>query len=156
MIDFLRKIWIKKGFTLIELLLVIAIMALLAGLSFPIFMSLQTQSDVDLTANITIQNLRRAQNLSQAGTDDSVWGVYIAADEMTLFRGESYLTRDDTVDELFDISPKITPSGLNEITFDKLTGEPSTIGDIILSTEDKIITITINAKGVIDSEFSSP
>ena len=53
-------------------------------------------------------------------------------------------------DELFEVSTTITPTGLKEIVFDKLTGLPGMIGTTTLtSSNNETRIIVINQKGMI-------
>ncbi len=141
------------GFTLLELLLSIAIFAIVIGFTAPLFYSFQVKNDLDLTVNTTAQYLRRAQILSQAGKGDDFWGVMIKEEEIVLFKGESYANRDSGFDEIFLLSRAISLSGLSEIVFEKLTGEPQNTGDIIFSSGiNETRVIKINEKGIIDYE----
>jgi len=89
--------------------------------------------------------------LSAGGVEDDTWGVYIQSGSMTLFLGPSYAGRDTSFDEDIEIAPTITPSGLSEVVFDKVSGFPQSTGTITLTSETNVVrTITINAKGVIE------
>ncbi|MFC1598315.1 Tfp pilus assembly protein FimT/FimU [Patescibacteria group bacterium] len=138
------------GFTLLEMLLTIAMVALLAGLSVPVYQSFQVKNDIDVAVNITAQTMRRAQALSRAMDGDTTWGIYVQSGTITMFQGASYGGRDATYDEDFDIASIIAPSGLTEVVYDKLTGDPQSTGTLTLtSTASQTRTITINEKGTI-------
>ncbi len=140
-----------SGFTLIEMLLVIAIIAIISGISIPVYQSFQVRNDLDIATASIVQSLRRAAVLSQAVDNDTSWGVYVTSGSLTLFKGTSYATRDSNFDELFDIPLTITPSGVSEIVFTKFTGLPQTTGTITLtSNTNETRTITINAKGMVN------
>lgn len=140
----------SKGFTLIEVLLSVAAIAIIAGISIPIYQSFQARNDLDITTVEIAQSARRAQTLSQAVDGDTSWGIKIQSGSIVVFKGVSYAARDITLDELFDVPTSITPSGVSEIVFAKFTGLPQTIGTITLtSNTNETRTITINAKGMV-------
>ncbi len=141
----------NKEFTLIEIILSIAIIAIIAGISIPVYQSFQTRNDLDIATVSIVQTLRRAQNLAQATDSDISWGVYISNGNITLFKGINYATRDIAFDEIFDVPTNIIPSGVSEIVFAKFTGLPQTIGTITLtSNTNESKNILINTKGMIN------
>ena len=78
------------------------------------------------------------------------WGVKILSENIVVFKGLNYAGRDVNYDELYSTSASVTPSGLSEIVFDKLTGLPQTTGTITLtSANGDVRTIIINAKGSV-------
>lgn len=140
-----------KGFTLIELILVIATITVLAGIAIPVYSLLQVRNDLDVATNTTIQTLRRAQTLSQAIDGDTAWGVKAQQSDITLFKGASYSTRDTNFDEVYSLSGNVTPSGVSEVVFSKLLGNPNTTGILTLtSSNNEVQNITINSKGFLD------
>lgn len=145
----MRKSIKKCGFSLIEVMLAIAIIALLGGIAVPIYQNFLFQDDLTIATNTTAESLRRAQFLSQSVEGDESWGVYLGNSKITLFKGSSYATREVDFDEDFKLEASIAPTGINEIVFDKFTGYPQQVGDIILSTENETKTITINEKGIV-------
>lgn len=140
----------QKGFTFIELILVLALIALIAGVSLPVSLHFQGSTDLTLATNTVVHGLRRAQLLSRGSEGDTSWGLSIQAENVTLFKGSSYATRDIAFDENSKISSSVTPSGLQEIVFTKFTGELQTTGTITLTAStSQIKNITINTKGNI-------
>ena len=146
------KLKANNGFTLIEVLLSIALIALVVGLSLPVYGSFQARNNLDIAANTVVHSLRRAEIKSLAVEEDSRWGVRIEEKKVIIFKGDSFVGRNPDFDEAIDFSPGIQSSneGLKEITFSKLSGSPSTSGTIILksSTEEKR-EIRINEKATI-------
>lgn len=141
----------KRGFTIVEVALSIAIIAIIAGLTVPFYRVFQTQNDLEVTVSTTAQKIRKAQIFSQSGEGDSKWGVSIQEEKLIFFKGESYNDRDQDFDEIYLMPLSITASGLNEVIFDKLTGEPQLTGTItFVSDPDKTRSITVNSMGIIN------
>ncbi len=140
----------NRGFTLIEVMLSLAMIAILAGVSLPIYQSFQVRNDLDIAAVTIAQSMRRAQTLSQAVDGDITWGVDIQSGSITIYKGASYAGRDATYDELFNMPTSTTPSGLSGVVFAKFTGMPQITGTITLTSNlNETRTITINSKGTI-------
>lgn len=133
-----------------EILLSIAVIAIIAGISVPIYQSFHVRNDLDIATVEMAQTLRRAQILSEAVDGDTSWGLKIQSGSLTLFKGVSYAARDTAFDELFDVPTSITSSGVSEIVFTKFSGLPQTTGTITLTSNvNETRTITINAKGMV-------
>ena len=135
---------------MIEVMLSLAIIAVLAGISTPIYQSFQVRNDLDIAAVTIAQSMRRAQTLSQAVDGDTTWGVDIQSGSITVYKGVSYAGRDATFDELFDMPTSVTPSGLGGVVFAKFTGLPQITGTITLtSNASEVRSIVVNSKGMI-------
>jgi prepilin-type N-terminal cleavage/methylation domain-containing protein len=141
---------INNGFTLLEVLLSVALITILGGISLAAYYSLFSRNDLDVAKNQIAQSLGRASFLSSASVGDTTWGVKVLPGNVVIFKGESYASRDANYDEIYSISSSVTPSGLLEIIFYKMTGFPGSVGAIILtSTNGETRTITINSKGSV-------
>ncbi len=141
----------QKGFTLLEILLSVALIALLSGLSVPVYQSFQVKNDLDIASNTIAQSARRAQVLAQAVDGDTTWGVHIQSGSITIFKGGSYAGRDTNYDEDFEMPTSITPSGLQEVIFSKLYGEPQATGTVTLTTStNETANLILNEKGMVN------
>ena len=139
----------NAGFTLIEVLLSITAIAIIAGISIPVYQSFQNRNDLDIAATVFAQTARRAQVLAQAADGDTSWGARAQSGSITLFKGGSYATRDASFDETFDMPTSIILSGIQEFVFTKFTGLPQTTGTLMLtSSNNETRTVTFNEKGV--------
>lgn len=139
-----------SGFTLLEILLVLVLLAILAVVAIPVYLSFQSQNDLDLAMTMTSVSLRRARLLSQAVKQDSGWGVKVEDGKVFVFKGSDFSNRDAIFDEINDITPGITVSGASQIVFYPFSGLPHYIGDITLQLNGKSRTIVINEKGMLE------
>ena len=138
------------GFTLIEMMLSIALIAIIAGISVPIYQSFQVRNDLDIATVTIAHSLRRAQLLAQASDGDTDWGIALQTNAISLFKGTSYSARDASYDETFDLPGSLAPSGMSEVVFEKFTGLPQTTGTItVTSNTNEARSITINQRGMV-------
>jgi prepilin-type N-terminal cleavage/methylation domain-containing protein len=141
---------LKSGFTLIEMLLSVGLLAIIAGMSLPVYQSFQVRNDLDIAATTLAQSLRRAQALSQAAEGDTTSGVSLQSGSIVVFRGASYATRDATFDEVFAMPASIAITGISEVVFAKLTGLPLAAGTTTFtSLHNEVRSVTLNAKGTV-------
>ena len=129
-----------KGFTLVEILIVVAISGILLFLTVPMGVGFYRTQQLDATVSEVIQALRRAQLNAMAVESDQTWTVYLESGQYRL------------EDEVFDTLDDITFGGLSSVTFSKLTGLPTSTGNITLTLDDETETISINSVGRINYE----
>jgi len=138
-----------KAYTLVEVILTISIISLIGGLSVPIYQDYQKRNEVEASYDLVKSSVLSAQTSSQAGENDSAWGVYLGNHQAVVFNGNDYASRDPSYDITYDFSSHVSNSGLNEIVFEKFTGNSINTGTITLSNEVKTLNITINSKGAV-------
>jgi hypothetical protein len=127
------------------------LLSVIAGMIIPMYRTFMVRNDLDIAAVTLAQNLRRAQSLAQSGDGDMMWGVRVGVGSILIYKGTNYSTRDSTYDENTSIPTSIVPSGINEITFTKLTGLPSATGTFSFTSQaNETRNITINEKGMVD------
>ncbi len=137
------------GFTLIELIIVVFLFVLFAGISQVAFFNFQTYGNLNtITVNL-VEALRYAKSNAQQVQSDTKWGVKINSSEAVIFSGDSYDTRNISEDKTLSLSASISFSGLSEVVFEKVSGNTSNIGNIVLLLGDQSKTISINEKGTI-------
>ena len=139
----------SKGFSLLEVLLAISILTIIAGIFAPIYGYFYNRNNLDLAAQQTVQGLRHAQILAKNSERDADWGVYLNSNFITLFKGVSYLSRDDLYDESEGLPGGTVSSLPTEIVFSKASGTPKTFPIITLNQNNESKIITINSQGII-------
>lgn len=126
-----------RGFALVEILIVIGIAGALVALTIPMGIGFYQGQQLDTAIEEIVQALRRAQFKAMSMQDDSAWGVYFETGQYRL------------EDEIFVLNSNIEITGINQVIFSKLEGLPSYAGDINISNDKELQTITINAQGVV-------
>ena len=139
------------GFTLTEILLVVSMIGIVAGISIPAMLSLQTKNYTEEGIYAIAQTLKRAEILSQGMDGDSSWGVKVQDGSIVLFKGVSYASRDADFDEIFELPLSVAVSGVSEIVFEKLTGNPQASGSIVLTANTgESRSLEINKQGMAE------
>lgn len=127
------------------------IIALLVGLSVPVYQSFQVKNDLDIVSSNFRQSVHRAQLLSQAVYHDSQWGVHVGTSTITLFRGASYASRITNYDEEYNLPQAIYLSGDSEVVFSKVYGYTSSTKTFTFtSTTGESVTLNVNTKGTVE------
>jgi Tfp pilus assembly protein FimT len=149
----------KTAFTLLEILMIVGIIALLAALAIPALHNFQLSSDLENSSQELINALRLAQQRTIASEGDSSWGVYFIAGgpphQYVLFKGDSYLSRDASKDEIHKISgavliSEINLGGMPEVIFSRISGDSSSQGSVVLvlkADSSKTKTVYIESSG---------
>jgi Tfp pilus assembly protein FimT len=139
----------SQGFTLIELMVVIAIIILFARVTDSVFVSFGSHSNLELGTDSFVEALRYAKRNSEQVQGDSKWGVKLLKDQIVVFKGESYATRNNQSDQALPLPRGVTAETLSETVFEKVTGFTTAIGTTTLSIGNKDKDIFVNAKGTI-------
>ncbi len=140
----------SKGFTLIELSLVIALMFLIGVFVSPVGMAFYKAQLLNESYEGMINAMRQAQIFSMTGKNNHSFGLSIQDDLYVVFEGDSYATRLPSEDVVFPLASAVAVSGIEEIVFSKLTGEPSVSGDIVITVGVKEKQIEVSTSGNID------
>jgi type II secretory pathway pseudopilin PulG len=131
----------KKGFSLIEMLVIIGILVILISMSASALLLFRKESDLSNNAEEIVSALRRAQNKSLASEAGGHYGVYFNSSQYILFKGEDYVSRDSSFDEINELPNnieiyEIDLAGGNEIVFDRITGITNRSGNVSLRLKD--------------------
>lgn len=153
---------LEDGLTLIEILVVLGILAVIG--SFSVIMGIdgyrrqifRSDRDVLITAlqharSKAISNICLGSGCSNGKSH----GVYIGTNTYVMFQGLCYASpcvrdpNDVSVDTVIEADPNVERSGISEIVFEQLSGDASTVGNIILTEDGHTSTITIGSEGQI-------
>lgn len=133
----------RRGFTLIEILVVVAIMSVLAAISFPFYARFITQNSVSSTANGLVGSLQKAQMYAMSGKNNSSWGVRYADSKIILFQESS-----NTVFDSYNVPGSLQITGLNQVVFSRPTGLPTSFGTYVVSSNNQTKSVLLNLEGV--------
>lgn len=140
----------QKGLTLFELLIVITIISLVGTSSFYVSSNFLVENYLDNKTNEVVTMLRNAQINSMSGKEDSNWGVHISSSDIILYKGPTYLSRDQSFDETTSIPASITINA-TDINFNNPTGIPDNFDNIVISNnKGNSNTVSVNAYGTVD------
>ncbi len=144
-----------RGYSYIQMLLVIALLALLAAVASPYYLSWQQRQNLRSTSSILLSDLRYVQSKAMQREQSASWGVYIddSSKHYILFHGASYSASDpynQTVS--YPASVSINASPTSEIAFAGLTAAVAseitiTMTSVSLPAASK--TIHINEAGLV-------
>jgi prepilin-type N-terminal cleavage/methylation domain-containing protein len=147
----------KSGFTAVELLVVLGIMALIAMIFLSTFISFRKNQALISDTDTVIEVLRQARNQTLTSKNSSVYGVHFGTGTITIFTGSTYtsgaagnqdflLNSEDTI-----LTVSLTGGG-RDVVFDRLTGESSQSGTIVVSSQNisQSRTVTVYKTGLIE------
>ncbi len=144
---------VARGFSYIQLLLVITMLAVLAAVASPYYLSWQTRQQVRSTSAMLWSDLHYAQSRAMQLEQSDAWGVHInqSQHEYVIFHGSTY-DSSDLYNETITYSDGVTITPDTDIAFAGLTGAVAsdltlTITANALPSESR--TITINEEGLI-------
>ena len=140
----------SSGFSLMELIIVIGILSLFLAVSSSGFSIFKSHSNLEITTNGVVEAIRLAESSAQSGKGDSKWGVEILSNQVVIFKGDTYASRNASFDEFFNFPGGISASGLAEIVFEKITGKTANVGDISILNSYGEQKLTINSYGIIN------
>ncbi len=140
----------NTGLTLIELLLVVAIMGIVSVATFPLGVNFNRRNQARNTRDTIVSYLNTARSFAMAGRHSNSWGVQITEDEVVLFSGASYESRDEALDQEFSFPAflTITPSPLTLI-FEKEVGVTTEQIIHIEDADGSIDIISISSQGLV-------
>lgn len=122
-----------NGFSLIEILLVVTLFALISAMTIPFGIDFLSRDRVSITRDILVNSARTAQHNAINMRDDDDWGIEILQEEIVVYKGNDYATRDSAYDSVTSIPSGVAISGSQGVFYKKLDGEPSTTATFTIS-----------------------
>lgn len=135
-----------RGLTYLELLLVIALVLLVGSMSSSLYSNFILQNASANATNQIKSDLREAQLFAMEGKQNSNWGINVGNSAITLYKGNSYATRNPAFDQLFSLNSNITATISSGVTFD---ASSSTTNTSNVSTLTWTHTTTMNAGRIL-------
>lgn len=149
----------NKGVTVAELLIAIAILGILSGIVINSLVSFRKNQALQKDTELVVELLNQARNQTISTKNLSQYGVHFTSTTVTIFTGPTY-SNGATGNQVFTLNSTDTilsitlTGGGSDVIFNRLTGETSQNGTIVVSspgiTETK--TVTIYKTGVIESQ----
>lgn len=134
---------------MIEAIVILAIIILLSAISASVYLNLRSRSNLEIGVNSIVEALRYAKNNAEQVNSDSVWGIYADANQVTIFKGENYASRDLARDKTLVLPSGLNVSGIHQVVFKKISGETTDAGIITITNSNSNKIISINEKGTI-------
>ncbi len=145
-----------RGFTLIEVVVALALLSIIATLVFTAFTRLGSHQILEQETSTVRAFLEEARMYTVSSREASAHGVLFSSGGVVLFRGDSWSNVEEVLKEhSFDSTVEISTLSLegdSEIVFTRLFGEPSTHGEITLSStrENTTRVITVLEGGLVE------
>lgn len=149
---------LQPGFTLTELLITMTIFATLAGIATMSLVGAKQRTSLNTSVEMVSADLRQQQLKSMVGdtggrTTPDRYGIHFGTSEYTLFHGSTFnlLESSNFTVQLGDNITFVSPP--TDLIFDRVSGELSVGGNIILrdNTTKATKTLQFNKYGVITS-----
>lgn len=137
-----------SGLSLIEIILTVGIAAILLAVGGPVSLDFYNQYQFDSELENLVSILESARNLAMVNYNESAHGVYVEANNFTIFQGSSYASRNQALDKNFPRNPAIAVSGTGEIVFSVLAGQTAS-STFTVANSQRSVNIYVNSEGTI-------
>jgi len=139
----------QNGLSLLEIMIVIGLLAVISGFTIPLGLNFLRDESLVSTGNDLVQVLRLAQVNTQQGKFDSQWGVHVQDTTYTFFRGSTYVGRDSSFDENYDVSGLYFATS-TDIIFTQPEGFPTVTNQFEITDGKRTRLIQVNSLGRIN------
>ena len=147
---------IKNGFTLVEIIIVIALIAVLSGMSAEVYFNQRDKYSTDKDADSIVSIMEKARNMSLNRKNDSSYGIHIASSTLSVFSGTSYEDGNNVLSYDLENVDKISAISLSsnklDFYFSKISGLPNATGTLVVGNKSYSRTITVYGTGVVESK----
>lgn len=126
-------------------------MAVLIAGAVPVYQTFQKENDLNLATATIAQALNRAKLMAESGIEDSGWSVNVQNNEVIIYKGLNFASRDNNFDENFTLPATVLVSGLLDENFTHFSGIPQQLGKITVASDNgKSTEISINEIGLVE------
>jgi prepilin-type N-terminal cleavage/methylation domain-containing protein len=147
----------QRGMSIVEVLVVISVIGILTAVVLPQFSKVKENQVLKNAVSEITSALHNAQSQSLASKDFSEYGVYFESDKILVFKGKIFNVEAVDNSSISIVLPatisNVAFNGISattgEIYFQRLSGAPSKVGTITVSTPSYSKLITISATGTV-------
>ncbi len=153
------KNFYKKGITATELLVVIAVLGVIFSIVIPQFSKSRELQVLKSGVGDILSTIDKARVTTLSSLNSSSYGVHFQSDKVIIFKGTVFSASDPNNEAINITTPanisNVTLGGISgnsgDVYFNRLSGSPSALGTITISTSSYSKIITISATGVASS-----
>jgi prepilin-type N-terminal cleavage/methylation domain-containing protein len=140
-----------SGLTLVEVLVVMSIIAFVLLFGFLVDINYYRRELSASETAVLVSTLQKVRSRAMNNIEANAHGVYLnEPDAYVLFRGNFYDSGNPQNERIPRNPNIILTSDFSEVYFEQLSGNPSVIGDIVLSDGVKTETVSLRSEGLID------
>lgn len=146
----------ESGMTMLDVLVVMGIFVLASGFALLFTMDSYRSSSFHSDRDLFVSLLQRARSqalntmcLGGSCSDGASHGVAIVGSTYVLFEGESYATRDASIESVLRADPSVSRTGTTEVVFSRFAATTSATAVFTLSSGDRTSDITVATNGRI-------
>jgi len=138
------------GISVLELLLTVALMSIISVATLPLGIKFIQKNQVKNARDTLISYLNTSKSFAMNGKNDNNWGVNVTETKITLFNGPSFVGRNTSLDQEYEIPGNVTVTPA-EIVFTKESG--NTAGGVvaIYGTEGVFSKVAVDTQGNVTS-----
>lgn len=138
-----------SGFSLIEVIVTVSMLAILAGTVIPTAGKSLGRYNLTTSRDALVALVSQARERAITNTNVSPKGIAVVNNTFVGFSGNSYATRNTSLDIVYPVASSVAITGTPEITFAQLTAL-SNGGSITLTSDGLSYTISVNQEGILD------
>ncbi|MBI3114654.1 MAG: prepilin-type N-terminal cleavage/methylation domain-containing protein [Candidatus Harrisonbacteria bacterium] len=138
-----------RGVTLMEVIVTVAIAGILLGIGAPLTWDFYLRNELRAQQSGMIAYLRTARTRAFSNRNQSAHGVFVGANNITIFEGPSYAARNMSRDEVFPRPPGIAAIGTTEFVFAALSGRTASSTITFQSSVDTA-HVGVNSEGLVE------
>lgn len=133
-----RRSRFLMGFSAAEMIVVVAIGAILAGLTYEVFVSMSRSQTLKSSTAATVSLLNEARTKTLASRNSKRFGVHFGTNQAVFFSGDVFNASDPgNITESFAPLVSVKTVSLNgggqDVIFNRLTGETDNFGTVTLA-----------------------